>query len=109
MTPARLPTRPGRAWHRLPVSLSEHPPPRAAWQTLSAEELEKAKVRAERFGVPVRAEQKAAQSAEQDAKKQKRAERFGTGEAAKAPLDPEEAERLAKRAARFAPSQPAAA
>jgi hypothetical protein len=57
----------------------------------------------------VRAEQKAAQSAEQDTKKQKRAERFGTGEAAKAPLDPEEAERLAKRAARFAPSQPAAA
>ena len=52
---------------------------------------------------------KAAQSAEQDTKKQKRAERFGTGEAAKAPLDPEEAERLAKRAARFAPSQPAAA
>ena len=85
------------------------PPARAAWQTLSAEELEKAKVRAERFGIPVKAEQKAAQSAEQDAKKQKRAERFGAGEAAKAPLDPEEAERQAKRAARFGLSQPAAA
>ena len=36
------------------------PPARAAWQTLTAEELEKAKVRAERFGIPVKAEQKAA-------------------------------------------------
>ena len=59
-------------------------------------------MRAERFGVPVRAEQKTAQSAEQQEKKQKRADRFGVGEAvAKAPVDPEEAERQAKRAARF--------
>lgn len=70
------------------------------WQALSAEEAEKVKKRAERFGVPVKAGGAApALSAEEEAKKSKRAERFA-GAAAAAP-DPEEEERRQKRQARF--------
>ena len=96
--PTRLPIRPGRPWQRLPVASAAPFAP----QALSAEELEKAKARANRFGVPVKAEERAAQNAEQQEKKLKRADRFATGTAAAAaPVDPEEAERQAKRAARF--------
>jgi hypothetical protein len=61
-----------------------------------AEDAEKAKARAERFGLPVA--ESARQSAEDAEKAKKRAERFGT---APAPIDPEEEERRKKRQARF--------
>jgi len=64
---------------------------------LSAEEQEKAKKRAERFGLP-EPEEASEKSEEEVQKSLKRAERFGT---APAPVDPEEEERRKKRLARF--------
>ena len=84
--------------------MAERAPPHRAWQGLSAEEAEKAKKRAERFGIPDKATATAAAvDPELEEKKKKRAERFGNvgGGAAAAPVDPEEEERRKKRAARF--------